>query len=154
MWMAFCIHLLTSLDSWWIRSRAEEGLGAFLAKSWIADFQILELLLEAGANPEANFKSTLGLPDDPSTWRRGADISLRQFVLWAGPLNQDRLVELMERKPAPPTFETVVSEPFEPHGWDYFEGFEVIQQTVTCGDQTIGYGCLFSGKPCLELPLW
>jgi hypothetical protein len=154
MWIAFCIHLLTSLDRWWVPGRAEEGLGVFLSESRIADFQILELLLEAGANPDANFKSTPGLKDDPSTWRRGADISLRQFVLWAGPPNKDRLMGLMERKPASPTAETAVSEPSEPHGWDYFEGFEVIEQTVTCGDETIEYGGPSSGKPRLELALW
>lgn len=85
--MAFCIHLVSSLDSWWTRCQARRGLGWFLAERRVADFQILELLLEAGATPEVNFKFTVGRQDDPSTWESGGEISLRQIVLWASPRN-------------------------------------------------------------------
>lgn len=151
MWMAFCIQLVSEFERWWLPSQAGAGLGRFHGRTHKVHFQILELLLEAGANPEVNFKFTAGLPDDPSTWESGADISLRQIVLWASPNNQDRLMELMEGKRASPTSDTAA---FEPHGWEYFEGFEIIEQTVTCGNETIEYGGRYSGKPYLELPLW
>lgn len=159
VWMAFCIQLVSSLDSWWTRCQAGRGLGWFLAERREADFHILELLLEAGGNPEVNFKSTLGLQDDPSTWRRGADISLRQFVLWVVPQNEDRLMELMGGRPATPisdtlTSDSAASELSEPNDWGYCQGFEIIEQTVTCGDETIECGGRSSGKPRLELPMW
>lgn len=154
MWMAFCIQLVSKFEQWWLPSQAGPGLGWFDARNHKVHFQIIELLIEAGANPEVNFKFTAGLPDDPSTWESGADISLRQIVLWASPKNQDRLMELMEGKRASPTSDTAASEASEPRGWNYFEGFKIIEQTVTCGDETIEYGGRSSGKPYLELPMW
>lgn len=161
VWMAFCIHLVSSLDNWWTRCQAGRGLGWFLAERREADFQILELLIEAGGNPEVNFQYMLGLQDDPSTWRRGADMSLRQFVLWLAPQNEDRLMELMGGRPATPISDTptsdsdsAASEPSEPNDRGWAGGVEIIEQTVTCGDETIECGGPSSGKPLLELPMW
>lgn len=159
--MAFCIHLVSSLNDWWTRCQDGRGRGWFVGESRKADFQTLELLLEAGGNPEVNFQYMLGLQDDPSTWRRGADMSLRQFVLWLAPQNEDRLVELMGGRPATPISDTSTSDPdsaaseaSEPNDWGWFDGVDIIEQTVTCGDETIECGGPSSGKHRLELPMW
>lgn len=182
--MAFCIHLVSSLNDWWTRCQDGRGRGWFVGESRKADFQTLELLLEAGGNPEVNFQYMLGLQDDPSTWRRGADMSLRQFVLWLAPQNEDRLMELMGGRPATPISDTApqnedrlvelmggrpatpisdtstsdsgsaASEASEPNDWGWFDGADIIEQTVTCGDETIECGGPSSGKHRLELPMW
>ena len=158
MWMAFCVQLFAHFETWRF-AREERPFASHILFQQV-HFQILELLLEAGANPDIHYEAVMGFREkEPSAWRRD-DISLRQLVVWRAPENLDRLMTLMGISSTDsasfPELSELCDIPVE--GIDLYnqhpDGFEVFERRVICGDEGIEFGAPFTGKYSLLLPLW